>query len=101
MNDFTELLKRIIAHEAKYVETMRHSLKEDELTILRLQNKSRGIEKEIEERKQLILEYRGYLRGMSETAQTRINLVPPTKHQMDTSSSTTHTEVINIQDRQG
>lgn len=100
MNDFTKLLKRIIAHETKYVETMRHSLKEDELTILRLQNKSRGIEKEIEERKLLILEYRGYLRGISEATQTRINLVPPTKHQMDTNSSTTHTEVTNILDKQ-
>ena len=41
MKDVTELLMRIIAHETKHVESMRHSLKEDELTILRLENMAR------------------------------------------------------------
>jgi hypothetical protein len=76
------------------------SLKEDKLIILRLQNKSRGMEKEIEGRKKLILEYRGYLKDISEATQTKIKLVPLTKHHMDTNSSTTHTEVINTLDKQ-
>jgi hypothetical protein len=98
MKDATELLMRIIAHEIKYVNSMRHSLKEDELTILRLQNKSRGLEKEIEKRKQLIEEYRGYLKDISETAYTRMRLVPSTKHQMNTDSSTT--KIINSLENQ-
>ncbi len=39
MKDATELLIHIITHETKYIKSMRHSLKEDALTILRLQNK--------------------------------------------------------------
>ena len=92
MKDATELLMRIIAYEIKYVNLMRHSLKEDELTILRLQNKSRGLEKEIEERKQLIKEHRNHFRGISEEAQTKAELVPSTEQQMDKQSSTTKIE---------
>ena len=91
MKDFTELLMRIIAQEIKYVETMRHSLKEDELTILRLQNKSRGLEKEIEERKLLIEEYRVCLRRVSEENKAKMKLVPPAKKQVDTSVSINNT----------
>ena len=40
MKDFTELLMYIIAQVTKYIETMRHSFKEDELTIYRLKNKT-------------------------------------------------------------
>ncbi len=80
MKDDTKLLMNIIVHETKYVKSMRHSLKEDGLTILRLQNKSRNLEKEIEERKQIIEEYWGYLKDIPEAAQTRTRLVPPTKH---------------------
>ena len=75
MKDPTELLMRIIAHENKYIESMRLSLKEDELTILRLQNKSRSIEKEIKERKQLIDEYRCYLRETAEVPYAGIKLI--------------------------
>jgi hypothetical protein len=75
MKDSAELLMRIIAHENKYIESMRLSLKEDELTILRLQNKSRGIEKEIEDRKQLIDEYRCYLRETSDVSCSKMKLV--------------------------
>jgi len=96
MKDVTELLMRIISHETKYVESMRHSLKEDELTILRLQNKSRGLEKEIEERKQLIEEYRGYLKNISEEAYSRMKLIPSTSRQMDTESSTTKIELVKV-----
>ncbi len=94
MKDDTELLMRIIAHETKYVESMCHSFKEDGLTILRLQNKSRNLEKEIEGRKQLIEEYRGYLKDISETAYTRMKLIPSTGCQMDTESSTTKIELV-------
>ncbi len=93
MKDATELLMHLlvinIAHETKYVKSMRHSLKEDKLTILRLQNKTRVLEKVIEVRKQLIEEYRGYIKVISEGAYTRMKLVPSTKHQMNTDSSTT------------
>ncbi len=89
MKDATELLMRIIAYEIKYDNLMRNSLKEDELTILRLQNKTRVLEKVIEVRKQLIEEYRGYIKVISEVAYTRMRLVPSTKHQMNTDSSTT------------
>jgi hypothetical protein len=89
MKDFTELLTYIIAQETKYIETMRHSLKEDELTILRLKNKSRAIEKEIDERKKLIEEYRGYLRNISDPAKVRIKLIPSTMQQIDTDLSAT------------
>ena len=78
MKDSIELLIRIIAHENKHIESMRLLLKEDELTILRLQNKSRSIEKEIEERKQLIDEYRRYLRETSEMPFTRMKLIAST-----------------------
>ncbi len=48
MKNATVLLMRIIAHENKYVESMRHTRKEGVLTILRLQNKLRVLEIEIE-----------------------------------------------------
>jgi lipopolysaccharide biosynthesis regulator YciM len=88
MQDITELLKCIIAQETKYVESIRNSLKESELTILRLQNKSRSLEKESEERKQLIKECRGCLREILETAQTKKKLVTSIKQQMDIDPST-------------
>lgn len=85
MKDIPELLKRIVVLESKYVESMRHSLKEDERTILRLQNKSIGLKKEIEERTQLIKEY---VRGISEAAQIKMKLESSTKLQMDISLPT-------------
>lgn len=88
MKDIIELLKRIIAQETKYVESIRNSLKEGDLTILRLQNKSRSLEIEFEERKQLIKEYRSCLRELLETDQTKKKLVTSTKQQMDIDSST-------------
>ena len=100
MKDTTELLMRIINHETKCVESRRHSLKVDELTILRLQNKSRNLEKEIEERKQLIEEHRGYLRNISVAAYTRMKLIPSTGRQMDTESSTTKIELVKSVEKQ-
>ena len=90
MKDFTELLMYIIAQETKYIETVRHSLKEDELTILRLKNKSRAIEKEINGRKKLIEEYRGYLRHVSDPAEIGMKLVAPTTQQTDMDLSATN-----------
>jgi len=89
MKDITKLLNRIITQETKYVESIRNSLKESELTILRLQNKSRSLEIEFEERKQLIEEYRSCLREILETAQAKKKLVTSTNQQMDTDPSTT------------
>lgn len=90
MKDFTELLMYVIAQETKYVETMRHSLKEDKLTILRLKNKIKAIEKEIGERKKLIEEYRGYLRHISDQEKERMKLVSSSVCQIDTNLSATN-----------
>ena len=94
MKDFTELLTSIISQEIKYIEIMRHSLKENGLMILRLQNKSRFIEKEIEERKQLIEECRVYLRSISETSKARTKLAPPEMQQINTDFSTTNIKLV-------
>ncbi len=96
MKDTTKLVKRIISQDTNYVESMRHSLKDYELTIRRLQNKSRSLEKEIEERKQLIKEYRNHLMSTSEAAQTKTELVPSTEQQMDKQSSTTKIELVKV-----
>lgn len=90
MKDFTELLMYITAQETRHIETMRHSLKEDELTILRLKNRKRVIEKEIHERKKLIVEYRGYLRQISDPDKVRMKLVAPTTRKIDTDLSATN-----------
>ena len=87
MKEVTELLKSMIAQDTKYVESMRRSLKDDELTILRLQNKLRSLEKEIEERKQIIEVHRNHFTGISETAQTKVKLESSTKQQMEKGSS--------------
>ena len=89
MKDITELLNRIITQETKNVESIRNSLKEGELTILRLQNKSRILEIEFEERKQLIKEYRSCLKEILETAQAKKKLEVSAKQQIDTDSSAT------------
>ena len=94
MKDATELLMRIIARETKHVESMRHTLKEDELTILRLQNKARALEIEIDEHKQLINEYRGYLKDISGAVDLRMKLVPPIRKEVLIKSSTTELEKI-------
>ena len=92
MKDYTELLIFIIAQETKYIETVRHSLKEDELTILRLENKTRAIKKEINGRKKLIEEYRGYLKQISDPIEVRMKLVAPptTMQQIDSDLSVTN-----------
>ena len=100
MKDVTELLMRIIAHETKHVQSMCHTLKEDELTILRLENKARVLEIEIEERKQLIEEYRGCLKNISETADTRMKLSPSTKYKAGTKSSATKLEIVQSLEKQ-
>jgi len=87
MKDARQILLRIITHEVQYIESMFLSLKEDEKTILRLQNKANCLQKEIEERKQLIEEYRSYLKNGSDDSCARMRLIPSTKHQKDTKSS--------------
>ena len=75
MEDNIELLNYLVASEARFVETMRHLSEEDELSILRLQNKLRALEKNIGEHKQLIKEYRGHLGNMSKLTHTRTKLM--------------------------
>jgi len=87
MKNARDILLRIITHEVQYIESMFLSLKEDERTILRLQNKANCLQREIEERKQLIEEYRSYLKNGSNESSARMRLIPSTEHQMDTKSS--------------
>ena len=94
MKDTTELLMRIIANETKCIKSMRYTLKEDELTILRLQNKARVLATEIEGRKKLVEEYRVYLKDISETTKARINLVPSTKNDLEMNSACKNIKLI-------
>ncbi len=87
MKDARNMLRRIIVHEVQYIEAMSHSLKQDEQIILRLQNKANYLQREIEERKQLIEEYRSYLKNGTDESSARMRLIPSTEHQMDTKSS--------------
>jgi len=87
MKDTKEILRRFISNETQYIESMGISLKEDERTILRLQNKASCLQREIEERKQLVEEYRGYLRPGSEKSGANIRLIPPMEQQLDTNLS--------------
>jgi len=87
MKDTKKILRRIISNETQYIESMGISLKEDERTILRLQNKVSCLQREIEERKQLIEEYRNYLKYGSEKPGANIRLIPSMEQQLDTNSS--------------
>lgn len=87
MKDTKEILRRIIFNETQYIESMGISLKEDEQTILRLQNKASCLQREIEERKQLVEEYRSYLRYGSEKPGANIRLIPSMEQQLDTNLS--------------
>ena len=87
MRDSREMLRRIIAYESRSIESMTLSLKEDELTILRLQNKANNLQREIEERKQLVKEYRNYLKRGSGDSSTKIRLIPSAGQPLDTKST--------------
>jgi DNA polymerase sigma len=87
MKDTQKILRRIISNETQYIESMAISLKEDERTILRLQNKASCLQREIQERKQLIEEYRNYLKHGSEKSGANIQLIPSIEQQLDTNSS--------------
>ena len=87
MRDPREMLRRIIAYESRSIESMTLSLKEDELTILRLQNKANSLQREIEERKQLVKEYRDYLKRGSGDTSTKIRLIPSAGQPLDTKST--------------
>jgi len=87
MKDTKKILRRIISNETQYIESMGISLKEDEQTILRLQNKANCLQREIEERKQLVEEYRSYLRYGSEKPGANIRLIPSMEQQLDTNLS--------------
>lgn len=87
MKDTKEILRRIISNETQYIESMGISLKEDERTILRLQNKASCLQREIEERKQLVKKYRGYLKHGPEKSGASIRLIPSMEQQLNTNSS--------------
>ncbi len=87
MKDPRDMLRRIIACEIQYIESMSLSLKEDERTILRLQNKANSLQKEIEDRKKLIEEYRYYLKHGSEESSAKIRLIPSAGKQVDSKSA--------------
>ena len=87
MRNPREMLRHIIAFESRSIESMTISLKEDELTILRLQNKANCLQKEIEERKRLVKEYRNYLKRGSGDPRTKIRLIPSAGQPLDTKST--------------
>jgi len=87
MKDARDMLRRIIVQEVQYIEAMSLSLKQDEQTILRLQNKANCLQKEIEERKELIEEYRSYLKHGSDQPSAKIRLIPSAGQHLDTESS--------------
>jgi predicted RNase H-like nuclease (RuvC/YqgF family) len=87
MKDARDMLRRIIVQEVQYIEAMSLSLKQDERTILRLQNKANCLQKEIEERKELIEEYRSYLKHGSDQPSAKIRLIPSAGQHLDTKSS--------------
>ncbi len=87
MKDPKDMLRRIIAYEAQYIESMCLALKEDERTILRLQNKASSLQKDIEDRKQLIEEYRYYLKHGSEESSAKIRLIPSAGKHLDSKSA--------------
>ena len=87
MRDPRDMLRRIITYEAQYIESMSLVLKEDEKTILRLQNKASSLQKDIGERKQLIEEYRYYLKHGSEEPSAKIRLIPSAGKHLDTKSA--------------
>ncbi len=87
MRNPREMLRHIIAYESRSIESMTISLKEDELTILRLQNKASCLQKEIEERKQLVKEYRNYLKCGSGDPRKNIRLIPLAGQPLDTKST--------------
>ena len=87
MRNPREMLRHIIAFESRSIESMTISLKEDELTILRLQNKANCLQKEIEERKKLVKEYRNYLKLSSGDPSAKIRLIPSAGQPLDTKST--------------
>lgn len=53
---------------------------------------TRAIEKEIDERKKLIEEYRDYLRHIADSAKVRMKLVSPAMWKIDTDLSATNVQ---------
>ena len=98
MKDTIETLNYLIANETKSIEKMLNLNKEDELLILRLRNKLKALEKEIEEHKQLTKEYRDHLRDMSNSSHTGTKLNPTRKP--DINPSITRIKPIRKLDRQ-
>ena len=94
MKDNIEILNCIIVNETESIEKMRHSIKEDELTILRLQNKLNALERDIGEHKQLIKEYRNHLRNMSKSTHTSTKLRPARRHHPNTEPSITRIKSV-------
>ena len=94
MKDTIELLDSIISSETKSIEKMLHLNKEDKLTILRLQNKLKALEKNIEEHKKLTEKYRSYLSNMSKATHigSKSNLIG--KGHLDTAPSITKIELV-------
>ena len=87
MKNARDMLRRIIVQEVQYIEAMSLSLKQDEQIILRLQNKANYLQREIEERKQLIDEYRSYLKHGLDEPSAKIRLIPSAGQHLDTKSS--------------
>ena len=89
MKDTIELLDFLINSETKSIEKILHLNKEDELTILRLKNKLKVLEKDIEEHKQLTEKYRSYLRNMPKATHMATKSSLTGKSHLDSASSIT------------
>jgi len=87
MKDTIETLNYLIDNETKSIEKMLNLNKEDELLILRLRNKLKALENEIEEHKQLTNEYRNYLRNISTATHTGMKSNSTRKNHLDTAPS--------------
>ena len=94
MKDTMELLDFLISSETKSIEKMLHLNKEDELTILRLQNKMKSLEEDIEEHKQLTKKYRSYLRSTSKTTHIGTKSNSTRKSHLDTARSITRIKSV-------
>jgi predicted RNase H-like nuclease (RuvC/YqgF family) len=100
MKNDIELLNYLIAKETKSIEAMCHLNKEDELTIHRLHNRLKALEKDIEEHKQLIKEYRSQLRKMPKSTHTNTKLKPARKSHLNTELSIAQIKLLGRLEKQ-
>ncbi len=98
MKDITELLMRIITVKPNMLNQCVILSKKRSLRFF--DYKTNGLETEIEEHKKLIEVYKNYLKDISETAYTRMKLIPSMRRLMGTKSSTIQSGLKKISEKQ-